>query len=74
MSHITAIPRTYAGQLYMGYKFFKWYDKLMEYAHNILILRQPEIHINIIFYHNGVQIELTWRLVNVTYGVFLLYS
>ena len=48
MSHIIAIPRTHAGQLYMGYKFFKQYDRLMEYVHSILILKQPEIYINTI--------------------------
>ena len=54
MSHIIVIPRTHAGQLYMGYKFFKQYDRLMEYVHSILILRQPEIYISTIFYQNGV--------------------
>ena len=36
----------------------------MEYVHSTLILRQPEIYISSIFYHNGSQIELTWRHVD----------
>ena len=64
MSHVIVIPRTHADQLYMGYKFLKQFDRLMEYVHSILILRQPEIYISSIFYHNGAQIELTWRHVD----------
>ena len=77
MSHIIAIPRTHADQLYMGYKFLKQFDILMEYVHSILILRQPEIYISSIFYHNGAQIELTWRHVETQqmfYGTINLYN
>ena len=77
MSHIIAILRTHAAQLYMGYKFFKQYDRLMEYVHSRLILRQPEVYTSTIFYHNGVQIELTWRHVNtqqMCYGTINLYT
>ena len=58
-------------------KFFKQYDRLMEYVHSILILRQPEIYIITIFYYNGVQIELTWGHVNtrqMCYGTINVYN
>ena len=75
MSHIIAIQRTHTDQLYLGYKFSKQYERLMEYT--VLMLRQPEIYLNTIFFHNGVQIELTWRHVDtqhMCYGTINLYN
>ena len=77
MSHIIAVPRTHADQLYLGYKFSKQYGRLMEYIRTVLMIRQPEINLNTIFFQNGVQIELTWRHVdtqNMCYGTINLYN
>ena len=60
MANIISIPRTHADQMFLNHKCFKQYDRMMEYIHTVLILKQPEIYLDTIFYHNGVQIELTW--------------
>ena len=44
----------------------------MEYIHTVLMVKQPEIYLDTIFYHNGVQIELTWR--HVCYGTINLHN
>ena len=62
---------------YLGYKFSKQYERLMEYIHTVLMVRQPEIYLNTIFFHNGVQIELTWRHVDtqhMCYGTINLHN
>ena len=49
----------------------------MEYVHSILMLRQPEVYINIIFFHYGVQFVVTWRNVytqEMSYGTINLYN
>ena len=49
----------------------------MEYVHSILMLKQPEIHINTIFFHNGAQFFVTWRNVHtqqMSYGTINLYN
>ena len=79
MSRIIALPRTHVAYMYMGYKFFKQYDRLMEYVHSVLMIRQPEIYINTTFFHNGVQLVLTWRNVythQMSYGTinFTIYT
>ena len=37
MANIIAIPRTHADQMFLNHKFFKQYDRLMEYIHTVLI-------------------------------------
>ena len=64
MANIIAIPANYADQMFLNHKFFKQYNRLMEYIHTVLIIKQPEIYLDTIFYNNGAQIELTWRHVD----------
>ena len=49
----------------------------MEYVHSILLLRQPEVYINSIFFHNAVQFVMNWRNVytqEMSYGTMNLYN
>ena len=48
MAHILAIPMTHANQMFLNHKFFKQYDRLMEYIHTVLIIKQPEIYLDTI--------------------------
>ena len=72
MANIIAIPANHADQMFLNHKFFKQYDRLMEYIHTVLIIKQPEI-----FYSNGAQIELTWRHVDtqhMCYGTINIHN
>ena len=69
MANLIAIPANHADQMFLNHKFFKQYDRLMEYIHTVLIIKQPEIYIDTIFYDDGAQIELTWKHVDVIYWV-----
>ena len=63
MANIIAIPRTHADQIFLNHKFCKQFDRLMEYIHTVLIIKQPEIYLDTIFYNNDAQFGLTWRRV-----------
>ena len=77
MSRRIVPPRTHVAHLYIGYRFSKQYDRFMEYVHSILMLKQPEIYINTIFFHNDVQFVVTWRNVDtqqISCGTINLYN
>ena len=77
MANLIAIPANHADQMFLNHKFFKQYDRLMEYIHTVLIIKQPEIYIDTIFYNNGAQIELTWRHVDtqhMCYGTINIHN
>ena len=45
MANIIAILANHANQMFLNHKFFKQYDRLMEYIHTVLIIKQPEIYL-----------------------------
>ena len=55
------LPRTHVARRYMDWKFCKQYDRFIDHVQAVLLLRQPEIYINTIFFRNAVQFFITWK-------------
>ena len=45
----------------MSWRLCKQYRRLKEYIQDILLLRQPEVYVNTVFYFQNIQVFITWR-------------
>ena len=54
-------PRGHITRKYMSWRLCKQYRRLKEHIQDILLLRQPEVYINTIYFFQCVQLFITYK-------------
>ena len=60
-NRLLQFPRGHIARRYMSWRLCKKYRRLKEYIQDILLLKQPEVYINTIFFFQSIQMFITWK-------------